>query len=253
MTPAVTLVRNILATLMILGIAGSAKAGQMVLFGSDNLPPKSWQDDNLASGYAVDAATEALTRAGFEPVVRLEPWARAIEDTRAGKGIITHFSRTPERERIFEFSEPLVFDRIVVVVRKGREFPFTSVKDLIGKRVGVLRGVAYGGEWTASLKNLTLEDDTDAVARLGKLVRDRLDAAIISSGAAGLEIAVRQAGLDRSQFTILPTPILEDPNYLAILKTPDSARTMVEINVAIDQMRSDGTIDRIMAKYGEQR
>jgi polar amino acid transport system substrate-binding protein len=237
---------------MLLGTV-SAHAGPVTLFGADNLPPKSWQDGAQPRGYAVDAATEALTRAGYQPVVKLEPWPRAIEDTKAGNGIITHFSKTPERERLFEFSDPLVYDRIVVVVRKGREFPFASVKDLVGKRVGVLRGVAYGGDWTAARKGLTLEEDTDAVARIGKLVRDRLDAAIVSSGAAGLEIAVHQAGLDRSQFAILSVPILEDPNYLAIAKGPDSAQTMAGINAAIAAMRDDGTVDRIMAKYGEQR
>jgi ABC-type amino acid transport substrate-binding protein len=239
--------------LVMLLAAASAQAEPITLFGADNLPPKSWQDDNRPRGYAVDAATEALTRAGYQPVVKLEPWPRAIEDTRAGNGIITHFSKTPERERLFEFSDPLVYDRIVVVVRKGREFPFASVKDLAGKRVGVLRGVAYGGDWTTARKSLTLEEDLDAVARLGKLVRDRLDAAVISSGAAGLEIAVHQAGLDSSQFTILAVPILDDPNYLAIAKGSDSARTMAGINAAIATMRGDGAIDRIMGKYGEQR
>lgn len=253
MIRAVPIVRTLFVSLFVLLAAASAQAESITLFGADNLPPKSWQDDNEPRGYAVDAATEALTRAGYQPVVKLEPWPRAIEDTRAGSGIITHFSKTPERERLFEFSDPLVYDRIVVVVRKGREFPFTSIKDLTGKRVGVLRGVAYGGDWTAARKGLMLEEDLDAVARLGKLVRDRLDAAIISSGAAGLEIAVHQAGLDSSQFTILAVPILEDPNYLAIAKGPDSARTMAGINAAIAAMRGDGAIDRIMGKYGEQR
>jgi len=248
-----TIARNLVVSLLLLFGTGTAQAGPINLFGADNLPPKSWQDGTAPEGYAVDAATEALRRAGYEPLVKLEPWPRAVEDATAGNGIITHFSKTPERERIFEFSQPLVYDRIVVVVHKGREFPFASVKDLIGKRIGVLRGVAYGGDWTSSLKELTLEEDTDAVARIGKLVRDRLDAAIISSGAAGLEIAAHNAGLNQSQFTILPVPILEDPNYLAIAKGPDSARIMAGINVAIAAMRADGTIDRIMAKYGEQK
>jgi len=231
----------------------SAQAGEITLFGADNLPPKSWQDGARSRGYAVDAATEALTRAGYRPVVKLEPWPRAIEDAEAGKGVITHFSKTPERERIFEFSDPLVTDRIVVVVRKGHEFPFATVSDLIGKRVGVLRGVAYGGDWTAARRSLTLEEDTDAVARIGKLARDHLDAAIISSGAAGLKIAVHQAGLERADFTILPVAILEDPNYLAIAKGPDSARIMAGIDAAIAAMHDDGTIDRIMGNYGEQQ
>jgi polar amino acid transport system substrate-binding protein len=253
MIRAVPIVRTLFVSLFMLLAAASAQAEPITLFGADNLPPKSWQDGAQPRGYAVDAATEALTRAGYRPVVKLEPWPRAIEDTRAGNGIITHFSKTPERERLFEFSDPLVYDRIVVVVRKGHEFPFSSVKDLIGKRVGLLRGVAYGGDWTAARRSLTLEEDTDAVARIGKLARDRLDAAVISSGAAGLEIAVHQAGLDNSQFTILTVPILEDPNYLAIAKSPNSARTMAGINAAIAAMRGDGSIDRIMGKYGEQR
>ena len=64
---------------------------------------------------------------------------------------------------------------------------------------------------------------------------------------------MRQAGLDHSQFTILAVPILDDPNYLAIAKGPGSARTMAGIDAAIAAMRGDGSIERIMGKYGEQR
>jgi ABC-type amino acid transport substrate-binding protein len=237
-------------SLLLLG-SPSVQADTITLFGSDNLPPKAWQDGRTPRGYAVDAAIEALNRAGYQVEVKLEPWTRAIEDTKAGNGIITHFSKTPQRERSFEFSEPLVYDRIVVVVRKGHEFPFTSVQDLAGKTVGVLRGVAYGGEWSDALKTFTAEEDTDAVARIGKLVRGRLDAAVISSGTPGLEIAVREAGLEMAQFTILPVPVLEDPNYLAIAKGTGSERKMAAINAAIAQMRGDGAIDRIMAKYAD--
>ena len=232
---------------------GPVQAEEITLFGSDNLPPKAWQDGETPRGYAVDAAVEALSRAGYQVGVKLEPWPRAVEDAKAGNGVITHFSKTPLRERSFEFSEPLVYDRIVVVVRKGHEFPFASARDLAGKTVGVLRGVAYGGDWSEALKTFTVEEDTDAVARIGKLVREHLDAAIISSGAAGLEIAVRQGGLEMAQFTILPVPVLQDPNYLAIAKVPGSKQRMIAINAAIAQMRDDGAIDRIMEKYGAPR
>jgi polar amino acid transport system substrate-binding protein len=238
--------------LFLLGI-GPAGAEEITLFGSDNLPPKSWQDGEGSRGYAINAAVEALSRAGYQVNVKLEPWSRAVEDAKAGNGIITHFSKTPQRERSFEFSEPLVYDRIVVVVKKGHEFPFASVKDLAGKTVGVLRGVAYGGEWSETLKTFTVEEDTDAVARISKLVREHLDAAMISSGAAGLEIAVRQAGLEMAQFTILPVPALEDPNYMAIAKVPGAKQKMAAINAAIERMRGDGAIDRIMESYGAAR
>jgi polar amino acid transport system substrate-binding protein len=233
-------------------LAGPCQGATVTVYGSDNLPPKSWNDNGTPRGYAIDAAVEALRRVGFTVDVKLEPWVRAVEDAKAGRGLIAHFSKTPERERIFDFSQPLVFDRIVVVTRKAREFPFAGVKDLIGKRVGVLRGVAYGGDWTGALAGFTREEDTDAVARLGKLARGRLDAAIISSGAAGLKIAAAQAGLDDAQFSILPVPILEDPNYLATAKSDGGAALIARLDAAIAEMRADGTVARIMAGYGDQ-
>jgi|HubBroStandDraft_1064217.scaffolds.fasta_scaffold00354_7 polar amino acid transport system substrate-binding protein len=234
-------------------LAGPASGATVTLFGSDDLAPKCWNENGKPRGYAIDAAVEALRRAGYEVDVKLEPWIRAVEDAKAGRGFITHFSKTPERALLFDFSRPLVYDRIVVVVRKGHEFPFAAVKDLVGKRVGVLRGVAYGGDWSAAAPGFTLEEDTDAAARIGKLMRGRLDAAVISSGAAGLEIAAERDGFDPAQFSILPVPILDDPNYLALAKSADSAAIIARLDVVIAQMQLDGTVDRIMAGYGDQR
>jgi polar amino acid transport system substrate-binding protein len=233
-------------------VAGPASADAVTVFGSDSLAPKCWNDRGKPRGYAIDAAVEVLSRSGFTVEVKLEPWVRAVEDAKAGLGFITHFSKTREREQFFDFSRPLVYDRIVVVTLKGREFPFAGVKDLAGKTVGMLRGVAYGGDWTASLPSFIQEEDTDAVARLGKLARGRLDAAVISSGAAGLKIAAEQAGLDPAQFSILPVPILIDPNYLAVAKSADSVAVIARLDATIEQMHKDGTVARIMAGYGDQ-
>ncbi len=232
---------------------GSLALGASVtLLGSDDLPPKCWLDNGAPRGYALDAAVEALRRTGFEVTIKLEPWRRAVEDAKAGAGFITHFSKTPEREQLFDFSVPLVYDRIVVVVSKGHEFPFSTVWDLSHKTVGVMRGVAYGGDWSAALPNFTLEEDTNAAARLGLLLRGRLDAAVLSSGAAGLKLAANAAGLDPLQFTILPVPVLEDPNFLASAKGQESQATMDSLNEVIGQMHEDGTIRQIMARYGDQ-
>lgn len=241
------------AVLLLAFFAVPATAQTVTLYGSDNLPPKCWSDHGVPRGYALDAALEALHRAGFDVDVRLEPWVRAVEDAKAGKGFITHFSKTPAREQIFDFSTPLVYDRIVVVVRAGHEFPFTRVTDLAGKTVGVLRGVAYGGDWTAALPNFTREEDTDAAARVGKLLRDRLDAAVISSGTAGLTIAAAAAGVDSTQFAILPVPVIEDPNFLGLAKSETSAAIMAHVDEAIAEMQQDGTVAKIMSEYGAQQ
>ena len=228
-------------------------AEPIILLGSDTWKPKSFLEEKVPKGYAVEAAQAVLTEAGYQVETRLSTWARSVEDAKAGKGVLTHVSKTPERETFFEFSEPLVFDRIVVVVKKGKEFPFASPKDLANKVVGVLRGATYGGAWSEASKTLKIEYDVGAEARIGKLMRDRLDAAIISSGKAGLQIAAAAEGYDLSLFTILPTPVLQDPNYLAIAKDENSKKKMAVINAAIRKLHADGTIDRIMRSYGAQQ
>ena len=226
-----------------------AHAEPIVLLGSDSLLPKSWNDGGVPRGYAMDAASEALTRAGFDVRVELTPWARAMADAKLGTGVINHLAKTPERERTFLFSDPIIFDRVVVVVKKGKEFPFASVRDLAGKTVGVLRDVDYGGEWSTALGSFRRDEDDHAESRLKKLLLDRIDAAIISSGPVGLRLTAERAGLDPNAFTILPAPLLLDPNYLGIAKGAGSADKLARINAAIESMNRDGVTQRIMEKY----
>ena len=93
------------------------------------------------------------------------------------------------------------------------------------------------------------EEDDHAESRLKKLLLDRVDAAIISSGTVGVRLAAERAGLDPSAFTILPTPLIVDPNYIGIAKGPDSARKLERINAAIAAISRDGITRRIMEKY----
>lgn len=231
---------------------GQARAEPVVLLGSDSLLPVSWREGGLPRGYAVEVANEALTRAGFTVHIKLIPWARAVAEAKTGGGIINQFSKTSEREQLFLFSRPLYVDRVVAVVRKGREFPFESVHDLAGKTVGVLRGAVYGGDWSDGAGAFRREEDGSPESRLKKLLLNRIDVAIISAGPLGLRLAALRAGVDPAAFSVLPTPLLVEQNYLAIAKGPGSLDKLERINAAIDGMQRDGATQKIIDKYVEQ-
>lgn len=241
--------RHLLACAVLATIGSLARAEPIVLLGADSLLPKSWNDSGMPRGYALDAAKEALRRAGFEVRVELTPWTRALAEAKLGTGVINHFSKTAELERDFLYSRPILFDRVVVVVRKGHEFPFESVRDLAGKTVGVLRGATYGDLWAESLGSFRREEDDHAESRLKKLLLNRIDAAIISSGSVGFRLTVERAGLDPGAFTILPAPLLIEPNYLGIAKGPGSTDKLERINAAIEAMNRDGMTRRILETY----
>ena len=244
--------RGLLACVAALLLWLPCRAEEIVLLGADSLLPISWKDGSLARGYGVEAAAEALTRAGFTVRIKLTPWARAVAEAELGGAVINQFSRTSERERTFLFSKPIFVDRVVVVVRKGKEFPFESVNDLAGKTVGVLRGADYGAQWDAAQSIFRREEDSHAESRLKKLLRDRIDAAIISAGPAGLRLAAARAGVDPSAFSVLPTPLRVESNCLAIAKGPGSEDKVERINAAIEAMNRDGALAKIVARYAEQ-
>jgi len=233
-----------------LAFALPAAAEPVVLVGNSAVPPKAWLDGDRPRGFAVDAAVAALRRAGLEPEVRLFPLARAIEMAKGGGVIITGLYRTPERERIFDFSLPLVDDEVLVVTRKGEEFDFRSAADLLGRRVAYQQGASYGAEFAAVAPQLGAETDNAPSQRLMKLAAGRLDAALINPGRAALVFHLRQTGLDPDMFSVLPVPLVRQANHIAIAKGRDpGGALMARIDAAIAALRAEGALDAIMHEY----
>ncbi len=238
--------------LLLLLLASPALAEPAVVCSADNLVPKSWIDGGVVRGYAVDTAVLVLRAAGYGPVIpRALPWPQAQQEALAGHCFITHFSKTDARARVYDFSDMVVLDRIVAVVLRGSEFKFDSLTDLRGKRVGLLRAVQYGGNWSSAVPMFISVPDDGADQRLRALVQGQIDVAIISSGATGLAFAAAKAGLFPEQFTILQNPVEWDPNYIATAKGLLDAMAMAKINEAIAGLRADGTLARILKRYAD--
>ena len=64
--------------------------------------------------------------------VELYPWARAYRYASGGIGGIVGLSWTQERAALFDYSDPVYVDDVVIVVHKGKEFSF---KDMTGQEI----------------------------------------------------------------------------------------------------------------------
>jgi polar amino acid transport system substrate-binding protein len=230
----------IAASLIILGLAGPAGAqvGEPVLLvANKNVPPKSWLDGETARGFAVDASREILTKAGFKVTVEMLPFQRALELTKNGQSILTGTFYTEERTSFLYFSDPMFIDNVLLVVKKGQEFPFSGAKDLAGKRIGHQDGTIYGPLFTAALGTFTADTDNDPAARLKKLMSGRLDAVIMNPGLGAVKMHAKTAGIDLAQLSVLPVPIDQPTIHMALAKTPENEAKLVRINKAIAELR----------------
>ncbi len=235
---------------LVLCLAGTAAKAEapLLVFTSAQTAPKAYIDHDRPAGYVVEITTEALHRAGYIADIEALPWARAVAQAEAGDGLVTGFSRTPERDELFAYSDALYDDRVVLVTRRGADFPFESLADLAGHSVGIQRGSSYGPALEVMLDQFHAVRDNGHCERIKMLGAGRIDAAIVSGGVPAVLFNAAIAGIDPKDLVIHSVPIAIDPNYIAIAKSrPDAHKILRRINLALAEMVRDGTTRRFIA------
>jgi ABC-type amino acid transport substrate-binding protein len=185
------------------------------------------------------------------------PWKRAIQMAQEGQGGIIPFSKNAERLQLFDYSDEIFRDDNVLVVLKGREFPFQRIEDLQGKTLGYLAGASVGEEFERGRRDIFISDVDHAGSseRLKKLLFGRIDAAMINLGAAGLRAAIEsdeELKRRQAEFVILPRPLVSDPNYLGFAKSRKMQPFLDEFNRALTRARQDGRMQKVLDKYAPE-
>lgn len=253
-------IRNVIIILAFfaLSMPGAPCLGdEIVILGNHYKPPKVYLENNDPKGILVDIMRHVEKRTGHSFNIQLYPWKRAYREALKGEGGIFGLSMTTERRlRIFDYSDIMYYDDIMLVVLKGNEFPFNSIEDLKGKRVGARRGAIYGDEFKRGKNELfAVDEDGYTAHRLKKLLRGHIDVALIGPGKTGFNRVMRDnfeyLG-KKDAFVVLPKPFIRDPQYLGFAKSMNMKGFLQEFNQVLKKMFEDGTIQRIFDKYSEK-
>jgi ABC-type amino acid transport substrate-binding protein len=231
----------------------SASAENLVIYGDNSYPPIIYLDHDQTAGIlpAIFARLERDTGDTYE--LRLLPWKRALKNAQNSNGGITNISRNKAREKFYDFSQPIYDDDISLVVLKGHEFDFNSLKDLQGKKLGGLSGASYGEDVDQAISNgeLDVERENGEQSRLLKLLAGRIDVAIIGNGIAGLEATLAsdpRLAANRSQFVLLPKPLVRDPLYLAFSKAMNVQPALERFNKALVALKHTDEYQQLIGK-----
>jgi ABC-type amino acid transport substrate-binding protein len=230
-------------------------ADDILIVGNEYKPPKVYLEHGEPKGILVDIMRYIEQETGHRFTIQLYPWKRAYAMAENGEEGVIGLSMTKERLQIFDYSDVMYYDDMVLVVVKGHEFPFATIDDLAGKRVGVRRGSSYGDEFERGRKEIfEAEEDSNAIFRLKKLLAQRIDVALIGPGQAGLNQVLKddpELFQRKDEFVILPTPFNRDPNYLGFAKSLNRQTLLQEVNQILRKGYEDGTIQRIIDRYSE--
>ena len=239
------MLKSFVLTLLI--ISHLAAAETITLVAGESFPPLMWDDNGIAKGIAVEIGKTVLTKAGYEVKVKTCPWKRCQLMAEKEGAFITSFSKNDERLKIFIFSDVIMNDDLVIVTKKGKEFSLNDSKSYKRKIIGAQSGVGFGEKNQGFREGMIIEADSSDINRVKKIMLNRIDGGFFSLGKLGINYSAKMAGYSLDNFSVLPTVVSKDPNYLATgIHTLNALEKIKKINAAIKTLKADGTIAKIL-------
>lgn len=132
------------------------------------------------------------------------------------------------------------------------KFAFQRYQDLAGLTIGVTRGFAYSDEFLRAIDEVPLKVDVVATnkVQLDKLLAGRFDIVPLNTKSTLHE--AKERGLAH-RIRYLPQPIKDKPYFNAFVKTsayPRMSELISRYDAALLEMKRDGSLARIQARYG---
>ena len=219
-----------------------------IVIGSDNYPPYNYEDANgNPTGIDVDLATEAFKRMGYQAEFKIIDWEAKKQLVESGKiDCIWGSFSIDGRENDYQWTEPYMYSRQVVAVRKDSDI--YSLSDLEGKRVAV--------QSTTKPEEIFLSHTDPRIPELEEvfsLQKRELIYPFLSKGyvdaVAAHETAIIQGMSDYDlSYRILDEPLLIVGLGVAFSKNDDRGLAE-ELSATFEEMRQDGTMEQIIGKY----
>lgn len=213
-------------------------------------PFNSLNEKGELVGFDIEIARAVCLVMGVSCEIVAEPWATILDGLRDKRYdvIVASMVRTPEREKIADFTDSYYRSRSIFIGKKELAQPKEG-DPLVGKRVGTAKGTVqaeYLLKNYADKYTVVVYDDTSIQQE--KLASGDVDA-ILDGTLTGYAFLQTDKGRN---FDFVGNPIpLEDDNSdaarIAVRKGETALRD--DINRALQTIRLDGTYDRINRKY----
>ena len=233
-------------------MASSAMAGEKVRVGTEGAyPPFNWIDSGgKLQGFDVDIANALCDAAGFECEFVVQDWDGMIPGLVAKKydAIIASMSITPKRAEVVDFTGKYYNTPAKFIAAKDAGFDM-SPTGLAGKVVGVQRATTHEDFLRKHFPDVEIRAYATQDEANADLMSGRLDLVMADS------VALKEGFLETDEGACCAYigDNYHDPEIhgigagIAIRK--GEGHLVEAFNKAIDEIRADGTYQKINAKY----
>jgi polar amino acid transport system substrate-binding protein len=247
------LLKRLLACLFFIGVAHAQNAHEKELhFVTEPFVPFSYEENGKIVGAMSDAVRAVCERMKAACIIEIFPWRRSMAMAENGNadGIFS-LLRTPERERLFFFPDPIAKSAYSFFALESNAFIYRQPNDLDHHTVGV-----YGpsgtsttlGEATKASTSSRTEIEINNTVLLKKLAAGRYgrDGIILINRDVGLSL-IKQEGIKG----LKEVGNLKEFSYtIGLSKTRVTEGQFTAFNAALRALVKEGKIKTILDGYG---
>ena len=227
--------------------AQAAACSSLTITGHPEYPPIGYKDGERIVG----AGATLVGRIAGELKIPVQSkytgsWAEAQTAARDGKvDIIFGIYFNDDRATYLEYVRPaFMIDPVVVMVPKGKAFPFSGRRDLVGKKGVTNAGESYGSEFDGFMaQKLTVTRSNGTDQAFKDLLSGKADYMIVGLY-PGLADAAK-AGV-KNQIEPLKTQLLKADMFIAFSKKSPCLAQLKAFGRKVSAMRTNGSITSII-------
>jgi len=205
--------------------------------------------DLHGNGVAVSIVTTALQRAGYTSSFALQQWPKDLEDTRLGVyDLIASIWFTEDRARDLVFSDPIIENRIKLLVRTDSDIKISKPEALKGYRVGVVQDYAYA-QGTYSDLPIEIVKSGTVEESLQRLLAGDIDIAVTDEHVAFYTLNNKIPGGIRQIRFARDALSTRQLRVAVSRKRSDAEQIISDFNLALQQMKDDGSYLGILHQF----
>lgn len=232
--------------LVVTGFAGAASARDKVLLVTDEWPP--YYSASIANqGFVTQVVKEAYKAVGYDVEVRFLPWERVMAMAKSGEadGIMGAYYKK-EREADFKYSAAIAESQLSFYKQKSKPHKYSSLNDVKGKTVGIVRGYTFTPEFDQS-PAIKKDQSDNLPAALRKLLAGRVDFVLDDQRVIAYEL--KKMGGQAGDAEALTPPLQVSKLFVLISKkAAGSDKKLGDFNRGLDIIKKNGTYARLMGK-----
>jgi len=221
-----------------------------IVSGNPKAPPVVWEEYNKLTGIGPDLAHSILSELGISYEMQVKGnWQQVQDKCKNGEiDMIVSAYKNDERATYMNYSLPYLPQPTVIIVEKGKEFPFGRWESLIGKKGVSNVGESYGQEFDDFIKD-KLNVQFIAFERAIELLnRGEADYLIVDLFTALIYSRLLQG---EDAIAILDPPVTTQTFHITIGKNSALAKQMPEIDKQLRTLVKDGTVEKLFYKHFE--